>query len=176
MRKVMGRRCWRIVPLEERFWEKVKKVGSCWEWQGALVQNCGYGRISNNYKNIYVHRYAYELLCGPIPDGLFVLHHCDNPMCVNPVHLFLGTHQDNMNDMKLKNRKATGENHWTHVKPAQVAKGEKCSKTKLSVAQVYEIREKYKPHQYGFHKLANEYGVSHQSIKYIIERKNWKHI
>lgn len=75
----------------------------CWIWTG-LLQKSGYGVIKRKQKAVRAHRAAYELYVGPIPTGLHVLHRCDNPPCVNPQHLFLGTHVDNMRDMEKKGR------------------------------------------------------------------------
>jgi len=88
------------IPIEERFWRYVlKSVGNgCWIWTGALRQ--GYGQISNKV----AHRVSWEIHNGPIPQGFFVCHHCDNPPCVNPYHLFLGNAQDNTSDMIIKGR------------------------------------------------------------------------
>ena len=74
----------------------------CIEWQGATVR--GYGCLRIPHKTLYAHRVSWETSIGPIPEGLHVLHRCDNRLCVNPKHLFLGTHQDNMNDMSRKGR------------------------------------------------------------------------
>lgn len=93
----------RIKPLAERFWQKVKKSDSCWEWQGANVPK-GYGIIGKDGRNQYAHRVSWELHTGVIPKGLLVCHHCDNPKCVRPDHLFVGTHQDNLRDMSRKGR------------------------------------------------------------------------
>ena len=93
------------VPLEIRFWEKIDKNGKCWEWLGWKVK--GYGRIKVNNIKTLAHRVSWNLHYGDIPKGLYVLHKCDNPPCVNPKHLWLGTQLDNMRDRDKK-----GRGHW----------------------------------------------------------------
>lgn len=98
-----------------RFWDKVcfGQPDACWEWAGARKGSQGYGEFGVNRMPATAHRVAWELTHGPIPDGLFVLHRCDNPPCCNPAHLFLGTHQDNMADRDAKGRVAHGDAHYT---------------------------------------------------------------
>lgn len=99
------------VTTEQLFWMKVDKVGDggCWLWTGAKRWD-GYGRLQIPGRQLTAHRYSWELAEGPIPDGMHVLHYCDTPGCVNPGHLWLGSHDDNMRDRSRKNRVYRGGN------------------------------------------------------------------
>jgi hypothetical protein len=101
-------------PVSERFWPKVAKSDGCWEWRGA--KTLGYGRINVGRRSILAHRVSYEMANGPIADGLVVCHRCDNPSCVRPDHLFLGTLGDNNADMFAKGRGTTAAANATHCK------------------------------------------------------------
>ena len=93
------------ILLKDKFWRNVDKlnIDECWNWSGHL-RGKGYGHISHRLKNLYAHRVSWELHNGDIPDGMLVLHKCDNRACVNPNHLYLGTQGDNMCDRSERNR------------------------------------------------------------------------
>jgi hypothetical protein len=97
--------------LPARFWKKVKKTDSCWLWT-AVLAGFGYGRIYSKGSMRLAHRVSWELHNGAIPPGMCVLHHCDNPACVNPEHLFLGTYKDNDDDAIAKGRVIPSERAW----------------------------------------------------------------
>lgn len=104
----------RSASREARFWHKVKRVNDCWEWTGKRDAD-GYGRFATETGETGAHRFSYQLLVGPVPDGLEVCHHCDNPPCVNPDHLWVGTHTENMADMIAKGRRRTGPRTYFNV-------------------------------------------------------------
>lgn len=87
-----------------RFWGRVDKTDGCWVWTGRPYSERGYGRFVFAGRNVRVHRFSYEVHFGPIPIGMFVCHHCDNPLCVRPDHLFCGSNSDNMLDAIRKGR------------------------------------------------------------------------
>jgi hypothetical protein len=88
------------------FWRRVEKTDGCWFWRGK-IKSTGYGIVQRARKAIHAHRYAYELIVGPIPDGLYICHHCDVRACVNPAHLFPATQRENILDMVSKGRHAS---------------------------------------------------------------------
>jgi hypothetical protein len=103
---INGRVHKRIAPAA-RFWAKVAKGDGCWLWTASVFEN-GYGLFHCDERNVKAHRFAYELCVGPIPEGLEVRHRCDVPRCVNPDHLEVGTHAENMADMVRRGRVARG--------------------------------------------------------------------
>lgn len=147
------------VPVGQRFWQKVIKGDGCWEWQGCK-QSHGYGQIRIDHKSKLSHRVSWEMVNGPIPDGLHVLHKCDNPACVRPDHLFLGTHEENMEDRKRKGRTTCGE-QYEHAK--------------LTTADVIEIRQLYIS---GLtqRELSERFGVNRRHISRIVNRQRWSQV
>lgn len=147
--------------VEKRFWSKVNKTDGCWEWTAGKTH--GYGTMLGYGKLVRSNRLSWELHFGPIPEGMQVCHHCDNRGCVNPAHLFLGTNQDNVNDMVAKGRNRCGD-----------VRGEDHPLSKLTEANVLEIRERSGSESQT--KLAREYGVSQSLISVVIRREAWTHI
>lgn len=146
----------------ERFWAKVdiKSNNECWNWTG-IRRKGGYNQIRINKKNILTHRFSWELHFSKIPDESFVLHKCNNPSCVNPNHLKLGTHEDNMKYMIECNRQARccGENNGN---------------SKLTINQVKKIRilkGKFTQKQ-----IAKIFDVKYQTISDIHRNKIWRHV
>lgn len=149
---------------QERFWEKVQiqQDHECWEWL-AGKQSDGYGAFRFAGTMQLAHRVAYKLAKGAFDETLHVLHRCDNPGCVNPAHLFLGTNQDNVDDKVAKNRQ-------------QKLKGVEHGRAKLTEQQVVEIRARYAAGNISQAALGREYGVHHAQIHYIVKNKLWKHL
>lgn len=173
-----SQKCYRAAPVSifERFWRKVTKTDSCWMWTGC-VSTDGYGRIKLDKPsslNRTTHKLSWEIANGPVPDGLFVLHKCDVRRCVNPEHLFLGTQQDNVDDMLSKGRNQRGSGHYMARRGG--GKGEDNRASKLTEAQVLEIRARYKPRTVGVDVLAKDFGVSRSTVWLVIKRKLWDHI
>ncbi len=143
---------------KEKFWLNVNKTDSCWEWLACKFR-LGYGHVRYNKLETTAHRVAWMIVNGAIPEGLYVLHHCDNRSCVNPSHLFLGTALDNMRDKieKGRVRSVCGVNHPS---------------AKLSEEQVISIRRSSLDNK----TLSAKYQVSLALIYHIKNRKLWKHI
>ncbi len=148
--------------LSDRFWSKVEKSEGCWLWVGHR-NKAGYGKLRNGsqHKYLLAHRASWLLAHGELPDELLVCHKCDNPPCVRPDHLFLGTDADNQRDMMRKGRK---------VVPPQY--GERNPRAKLTAEQVIEIRRRYAEGETQT-KLGMEYGVSQAAIGYIVRGEHW---
>lgn len=176
-------------PLEQRFWPKVDKngpvpahmphLGQCWLWKASKTP-LGYGWIGmggHRGKIERAHRVSYMLHFGTIPKGMEICHACDNPSCVNPSHLFLGSHDDNMADMATKGRWTPrslpkGELHHLRKCPELAARGEACGGAKLTEEQVRMIRSSCRSQR----DLARELNVDRRTIAFVRQGKTWRHV
>jgi hypothetical protein len=158
------------------FWKYVLKGDGCWEWQGNRVKEGGYGRFRYGGKTNLTHRLSYEMHTGPIPEGLMVLHTCDNPGCVRPDHLYIGTAKDNADDREERDRSQTGDFHYTRREPERAARGERINTARLTEDKVRIIRERYDAGGVTQTELAQEYGVTQRAIWMIVRRKSWRHV
>lgn len=150
--------------VKNRFYSRVKlpnKKG-CMEWVGRTIHHGGYGQFSKHGKiPVTAHRYSYELYFGKIPEEMCILHKCDNPPCVSPKHLFLGTQKDNAIDMRTKKRgfSTAGENHGLHT---------------LSLEEVREIRRLYTGKRGEQTQLSLKFKVSKATVHNIVNNKAWR--
>lgn len=165
---------WKV--YEQRFWSKAIADGSCLIWM-ANRNHRGYGMVGQFGKMRIAHRVAWELANNrKIPTGMSVCHHCDNPPCVKPAHLFLGTAKDNSRDMFQKGRAnpPVGDRNGSRLHPERVPKGEENANSKLTANDVRRIRRLYVPRgRYSARQLAREYGVHHDTVEKVIHRENW---
>lgn len=143
--------------LKARLYCKARLMESgCWFWIGSKRK--GYGLLQHNKRTSSAHRVAYEVFNGPIPKGLVVRHGCDNPSCINPDHLTLGTQLENVRDREVRNRRDV--------------KGEQIGTSKLTVAEVLEIKKSSD----SLDVLAERYGVDRSNVWAIRSGKSWKHL
>jgi hypothetical protein len=158
--------------VEERFWSKVNILGEddCWEWQ-AGSRGEGYGAFKYERKTIDSHRFVWFLLYGEFPN-LLVCHTCDNRKCCNPRHLFLGTYQDNVDDMISKNRHAFGDKNGFRTHPENVKRGTQVALAKLNEEKVIDIRKRIKDGESTI-SIARLYGVDGGAIRSIKRRDTW---
>jgi hypothetical protein len=158
----------KFTPLADRLWRKVEKTDSCWVWTGYRNKT-GYGMIGKERTRgcSLTHRVSWELAHGPIPNGLFVCHKCDNPGCVRPDHLFLGSQKTNMADCSAKGRHPrnktnylpSGEKHHFYKKGMKITR-----------EMAFKIRRDDRPRSV----ISAEYGVDVSLISYIKTNKIWK--
>ena len=152
--------------LAHRFWSKVDTSGgpdACWPWLGTICPD-GYGRVKVDGRSLGAHVVAYDLTRGPRRQGVYVLHHCDAPPCVNPRHLFTGTQAANLRDMKGK-----GRGNW----PGQ--QGECHPSVKLTERQVRDIRQRAaagEPQS----SLGGRFNITQTNVSLIVRRRTWRHV
>lgn len=150
----------RTKSLPDRFWPRVGNplTDGCWEWVGQTNRN-GYGVlwVLEEGKQRLAHRISWTINVGPIPNGICVLHRCDNPRCVNPEHLFLGTQTDNLDDCTSKGRRPAGERNGA---------------SKLTLSQVKEIRALRESETQD--SIALRYGVSRRAIGFVLSNATWR--
>jgi hypothetical protein len=177
---------------KERFWGKVNKIeDGCWEWAAGL-SNKGYGKFTLNNKTLIAHRVSWLFEHGEPPkDGMCVCHKCDNRKCVNPSHLFIGSHQDNVDDMISKGRKATGDSNGArrlfidirlgkkshkNSNPNCLLKGSSVGTSKLTAENVKFIRHEYAFGRQTPNQLAELFGLGRSQVSRIIKNESWGHV
>lgn len=150
------------IPIADRFWSKVEKTDGCWLWTGS-THPFGYGQLSTSHgeRPARAHRLAYELAHGNIPSGMHVLHACDNPRCVRPDHLMLGTPKDNMRGASARGRMLRGESH---------------KNSKLTDIEVRRMRLLYLSGEYTQSQLSDQFGIDPANVSYIVRNKTWRHL
>jgi HNH endonuclease len=153
-------------PASQRFWGHVAPISradGCWIWNGDPDK---YGSFFVNQRSMKAHRFSWEMVNGTVPENMDLLHRCDVPGCVNPAHLFLGTHADNMADMVAKGRRRGS--------PADsLRRGERHVRAKLSETQVMALRRGFTG---SIRAIARNLGVSHRTIRNVLDGKTWTHV
>lgn len=154
-----SRQCLYPDTTTDRFWARIDKGDGCWTWTGGRMPT-GYGSVRFRGECTVAHRVVWELTHGPIPSGIYVCHTCDNRLCCNPGHLFLGTHLDNIADMVAKGRNAKGETN---------------GQAKLTEADVLAIRTRVAAGKRQLD-VARSYALDSGHVSMIVHRKIWKHL
>lgn len=158
------------------FMLRVTMTEGCWLWAASIRPN-GYGQINHRGRITLAHRVAYTLLVGPIPPGMWVLHRCDVRACVNPEHLYLGTHEDNMRDMVARGRQCRGARMAAALAGKRRGRmpGESNAGAKLTDQKVRDMREAYAAGTTQT-ALAAAYGVRQSLVSRVVRREAWRHV
>lgn len=162
---------WYYESPKSRFLSKVQisDENNCWEWLAGIDRK-GYGRFhfkkAGKWKRGRAHRFSWLLFIGKIPKGMLVCHHCDNPACCNPRHLFVGTNQDNMTDRNRKNRQARLRGSMNGISKLT-------ENSVLEIRRILKKRKSPKDRELSFPKIAKMYGVSRSTISAISTGQNW---
>ena len=161
-----------ITPPQARFWRFVQQGDGCWEWTGHRALK-GYGLITRDHRGGLrtAHRLSWEIHYGPIPAGLCVCHRCDNPPCVRPDHLFLGTAGENSLDMWAK-----GRGKPIVFDPARHRRGEDAPSAKLTEDNVRLIRQMYAEGNISQSALGRRFGITQGAVWLIVSRQRWAHV
>lgn len=193
-----------LVEKTTRLIDRSAGDDQCWPWIGTRGDN-GYGLVQSQGRQLRAQRVVYSMYKGEIPDGLFVCHHCDNPPCVNPAHLFVGTGLDNIADRQAKGRQAKGDNtiyrlypekkllgdanptrmyperlprgkdHWSARMPELIVKGSRQGGSILDEFKASEIRRLRSGGEL-CSSLGVMFGVNEATIRDIIKRRSWRHV
>lgn len=169
----------------ERFWAKVETAEKgCWRWRGSKNKK-GYGTIQSRQAIPQLaHRVSWSLCVGVVPDGAWVLHHCDEPSCVRPSHLFLGDHAANMKDMSSKGRHFSktkperlrrGDEHYYRLRPQEVRRGTEIGNAVLDESAVRAIRAGRLAGR-TVQDLADTFGIGKSQVSRIARGRSWSHV
>lgn len=172
--------------IEERLWAKVDRdgpipkhrpdLGQCWLWTGRR-NAWGYGALKFNRQQL-AHRIMWLVTFGPIPaETPCVLHHCDNPLCVNPSHLWVGTNADNVADRVRKGRSAvlSGDLSGMHRNPERAARGERCHMSKLTAADIRVIRRLRQEGRF-LREIAARFNIGISTVHHVVADRTWRHV
>ncbi len=171
--------CRVVDVIADLFWKHVDRRSreECWPWTGTVTK-AGYGEIRRRTDKVrvYAHRYSLSVATGTdLPSTALVLHSCDNPRCVNPAHLRVGTHRDNSEDRTERNRNASGDRSGARLHPERCARGERIATSKLTSSDVLEIRSRH-DHGESFRSIGRAFKVSPINVRNIVQRKTWAHV
>ena len=152
----------------DRFWSNVKKSSGCWEWQaGRFTSGMRYGQFRAGRRKVKAHRFAWTIEVGPIQEGKIICHHCDNPICVRPSHLFCGTHADNAADRVQKGRSRNGSREHSYL-----FKGELNPAAKLSLAEVLDLKSAWLSGA-KISDLSVRFSVCRSQVRNIVFGRSW---